>query len=181
MSVHFPGTVIERQGRSSREFLFGMFTVTKGLMLSQVREITGLDATTIQNWINRGWVKNPVDKRYTQDHLAGILIIHMLRDVMKMESIAKLMTYLKSDQQPVVSEAQLYHYVCDILDIISYDVILSEEELVNMINQTLLDYKEPFLGAKAELVNVLHIILIYYAAAIVKHKGDIIFQQILTT
>lgn len=34
-----------------------LLTVTKGLTLAQVRELTGLETSTIQNWIKRGWVK----------------------------------------------------------------------------------------------------------------------------
>ena len=94
MKTYFPGTVIERNGQNAEEFLFGVCTVTKGLMLAQVREITGLETPAIQNWVNRGWVQKPVDKRYGVDHLARIIIINMLRDVMKLETIAALLTYI---------------------------------------------------------------------------------------
>lgn len=30
-----------------------------GLLLSQITEMTGLSASTIQNWVKRGWVENP--------------------------------------------------------------------------------------------------------------------------
>ena len=41
MKLYFPGTVIERNGQNAEAFLFGVFAITKGLMLAQVREITG--------------------------------------------------------------------------------------------------------------------------------------------
>lgn len=184
MAICFPGTVIERKDLTSREF-FGVFRVTKGLMLAQVREITGLDTTTIQNWINRGWVKNPVDKRYSENQLASILLIYMLRDVMKLDHIAKLFDYLKkkefgdSEEVLLISEAELYHYVCDMLDYIDYDIILTPKALEKAILMTLSTYVEPYEGAKGRLVNVLKIILVYYASAIVKHKADSIFTDIM--
>ena len=44
------------------------FVVTGGLMLSQVVEMTGLGSSTIQNWIKRGWIMSPVDKKYSERH-----------------------------------------------------------------------------------------------------------------
>ncbi len=184
MGICFPGTVIERQNLTSREF-FGVFRVTKGLMLAQVREITGLDTTTIQNWINRGWVKNPVDKRYSENQLASILLIHMLRDVMKLDHIAKLFDYLKrkefsqDEEVPLISEAELYHYVCGMLDSIDYDIILTPKVLEKAILMTLSTYVETYEGAKKRLANVLKIILVYYASAIVKRQADTIFADIM--
>ncbi|WP_051650570.1 DUF1836 domain-containing protein [Lachnoclostridium phytofermentans] len=184
MGISFPGTVIERHNLTSREF-FGVFRVTKGLMLAQVREITGLDTTTIQNWINRGWVKNPIDKRYSENQLASILLIHMLRDVMKLDHIAKLFNYLKkkefgdSEETLLISEAELYHCVCDMLDNIDYDIILTPKELEKEIFKKLSTYVEPYEGAKKRLVNVLKIILVYYASAIVKREADLIFADIM--
>lgn len=184
MGICFPGTVIERGNLTSREF-FGVFRVTKGLMLAQVREITGLDTTTIQNWINRGWVKNPIDKRYSENQLASILLIHMLRDVMKLDHIAKLLDYLKEkgaleeSREQIISEAELYHIICTLLDVIDYEVIFTPKELDKAIAVAIGTYQEVFEGAKEHLKNVLKIILVYYASAIVKHHADKIFSEVV--
>ena len=78
----FPGTVLPAQEGSIR-FGFAnfapLFLATKGLTLSQVCEIAGVEPTTVQNWIKRGWVAHPDQKRYHEPHLARILIINMLR------------------------------------------------------------------------------------------------------
>lgn len=178
MSICYPGTVVERNNKSAREFLFGIFSLTKGLMLAQVREITNLDTTTIQNWVNRGWIKNPIDKRYTENQFAGIIIINMLRDVMKIENISKLMTYLNEDGCEAVSEAQLYYYVCDILDVVDYDIILTPNELRKVIKKFMSDYVEKRQGSREKLENVLELVLIYYATAIVKKEADRQFNRI---
>lgn len=182
MKVYFPGTVVERNDKTAKEFLFGIFSATKGLMLAQVREITGLDTSAIQNWINRGFVAKPLDKRYSADHLASIIIINMLRDVMKIENIFTLMSYLNgsvdTDADNIISESELYNYICDILDIVNYDVILTDVELENVIINAIKDYEEPFPGGKQKLVNGLKIILVYYASAIVKNEADKIYNKV---
>lgn len=181
MITYFPGTVVERHNKTSKEFLFGVFSSTKGLILAQVREITGLDTPAIQNWINRGWVQKPVEKRYSINHLARILIINMLRDVMKLEDIAALTTYINGNTEDItddiITESRLYNYVCDILDHVDYDVILTETELRKVITDTICDYEEPQIGARDKLINGLEIILVYYAAAIVKVRADKIYNK----
>ena len=60
-----------------------LLTVTKGLTLAQVRELTGLETSTIQNWIKRGWVKNPEEKRYGEEQTMRIILINMMSNIMK--------------------------------------------------------------------------------------------------
>ena len=177
MSICFPGTIIEREQKTSRDFFSQMFCYTKGLMLAQVREITGLDTTTIQNWVNRGWVENPVDKRYSENHLAGIIIIYMLRDVMKMENILKLLDSLKDNGKMIIGKDELYHYICEVLDRISFDEILDMGKLNLVMNEVLVSNQRKWKGDFTRLKNVLHIILVYYASAIIKHKADQYFIQ----
>jgi DNA-binding transcriptional MerR regulator len=179
--IFFPGTVIERTDKNPNEFLFSIFSVTKGLMLAQVKEITGLDTSAIQNWVNRGWVQKPINKRYTIDHLARILIINMLRDVMKFENIAQLLIYINGETEDlednIISESRLYCYVCEILDKADFETILSEGELRKVITKTISDYTEPFEGARNRLIISLEIILLYYACAIVKYHANKIFDE----
>ncbi len=183
MKSYFPGTVIERGNQDARSFLFSVFAVTKGLMLAQVREITGLDTPVIQNWINRGWVARPVEKRYSMEHLARILIINMLRDVMKLDHISALLTFINGQMEDtsdsIVSEADLYCYLCSILDQVSFEEVLSEREFNSIIERETVDYQEPWTGAKQRLVDGIRVILIYYAASIIKRKADGLYQQVL--
>ena len=183
MKSYFPGTVIERNGQDAREFLFSIFSVTKGLMLAQVREITGLDTSAIQNWINRGWVARPVEKRYSMEHLARIMIINMLRDVMKLDHISVLLSFIngKADDTSdnIVNEADLYCYLCSILDKVSFEEVLSEEEFFSLVEKEISDYQEPWPGAKRQLMDGIHVILIYYAASIIKKRADGLYRQVL--
>lgn len=183
MKSYFPGTIVERGEQDARSFLFSIFAVTKGLMLAQVREITGLDTPVIQNWINRGWVARPVEKRYSMEHLARIMIINMLRDVMKLDHISVLLTFINGQTEDtsdsIVCEADLYCYLCSVLDKVSFEEVLSEREFVSIIERETADYQEPWPGAKQRLVDGMRVILIYYAASIVKKKADGLYSRVL--
>ena len=50
-----------------------LIRATDGLTLSQVCTLSGLEPSTIQNWIKRGYVPHPVGKKYRERHLARIL------------------------------------------------------------------------------------------------------------
>lgn len=181
-AVYFPGTAVERQGKSAQEFFEGLFFATKGLMLSQVREITELETPVIQNWVNRGWVQKPVEKRYQANHLARILLINMLRDVTKLDTIVQLLSYLNGSvdcrEDDSISESRLYVYFCDILDAAGYDAIFSGE-LDRLIEARVADYREPFPGGREKVVNALKLLLTYYAASQIKLKADKLYRQVI--
>lgn len=176
METTFPGSVVVRHGKTAGEFFDGMFFATKGLMLLQVREITGLDTPVIQNWVNRGWIPKPVEKRYSANHLARIMLINMLRPVAKLEHIAHILAFINGDTEnladDIIPEAKLYIYVCDILDQVDFETVLTEPKLVGIIEKRIGDYQEPFDGAREKLIHGIKLILIYYAAAVVKVRAD---------
>lgn len=176
MDKFFPGTVIPQCGKRASEFLSGLFFATKGIMLSQMREITGLDTPVIQNWINRGWLPRPVDKRYSIDHLSRTMLINMLRNVMQLENIAALLVYINGvagdTTDDAVPESALYCYVCNIIDNTSYEILLDDEKLGDVIEKAVEGYSEPFEGGYEKLTNGLKIIVSYYAAATLKNHGD---------
>ena len=176
MDVTFPGSVVRRQGKSAGDFLAGLFFATKGLMLLQVREITGLDTPVIQNWVNRGWVQRPVEKRYSANHLARIMLINFLRPVAKLEHIARIMSFINGDvddrADDIIPEAKLYIYICNILDRVDFETVLTDAALAPVIEEEIGDYEEPFEGAREKLIAGIKLILLYYAAAVLKVRAD---------
>ena len=68
--------------------------LTGGFTLSQLAEISGLEATTIQNWVKRGWIEPPKDRRYGETSIARVLIINMLKGAMQLSNIVSLMSYI---------------------------------------------------------------------------------------
>jgi DNA-binding transcriptional MerR regulator len=148
-------------------------------MLSQIREITGVDGSTLQNWVKRGWVANTINKKYSKDHLARILIINMLRGSMMLERIDFLLRYIngnvnKSDDD-IISESQLYGYICDIIGKLMDS---DEGELLECIRKCTRGYTENIAGARQRLEKALEIIVTAYYASSISAYSNILFSKL---
>lgn len=176
-SENIPGTVfnIEKMdGATGLDFLNKVFYITNGIMLAQIREITGLDGTTLQNWVKRGWVSNPHKKTYDKDQVARILIICMMRDTMQLSRIAFLLKYINgtAPEDKIVDESVLYDYICRVLTQVFDEKSSGLNGLDGMIDEVTKDYVEPVGGAMRRLKNGIKIIVTTYYAAIIKSIAD---------
>ena len=93
MNWTIPGTVLQGQ-RENADRIDGLFQsmfLAGGLTLSQVANVSGLEPYTIQNWVKRGFLPPPRNKRYDMEQLCRILNINILRGPMPLEQIVKLM------------------------------------------------------------------------------------------
>lgn len=100
-----PGTTLEMDRESSAEDFIQTLFAANGLVLSQVLELTGLSAHTVQNWVKRGFVNPPVAKKYSRDQFCAIVIINMLHPVIQIEHIRRMMDYvggLRSDAPSLI-------------------------------------------------------------------------------
>jgi len=174
-----PGTILDREkmgGVCGMEFLDKIFYITDGIMLAQIREIAGLDGSTLQNWLKRGWVVNPKNKMYTKDQLARILIINMMRDTMQLCDISFLLTYVNGDpdcrEDDIIPESRLYDYICRLLDMITGERNLTHDTLMEQIRACTADYEEKIGGARRRLNSALEIIIMSYYANIIKRHAD---------
>ncbi len=174
-----PGTILSRKSMgdvTGLEFLNKIFFISDGIMLSQIREISGIDGTTLQNWTKRGWVENSKSKKYNIDQLAHILIINMLRDCMRLDRIAFLVSYIngrvydRSDD--IIRDSLLYDYICRILDRLMTEQSEDAGTLRHCIAEITSDYEEKIAGARRRLNNALEIIIIAYYATIIKRRSD---------
>lgn len=174
-----PGTKLfraELNGVIGMEFLHKMFFISSGVMLSQIREVSGIDGSTLQNWTKRGWVANSKSKKYDINQVAHILIINMLRSCMQLDKIAFLIEYIngkvddKSDD--IIEESVLYDYICRILDVLMTYEVCSLGSIREVIEKTTKDYDEKIYGAKDRLTNALEIIVVAYYAALIKRYSD---------
>ncbi len=180
-----PGTKLSRaemDGVTGLEFLSKIFYISDGVMLTQIRDISGIDGSTLQNWTKRGWVENSKLKRYNINQVAHILIINMLRSCMQLDRIAFLIQYIngkvndKSDD--IIPDAELYDYICKILDKLMTYEICSLGSIKEAIDEVISDYSEVVRGAKERLVNALEIIIVAYYATLVKKHSDEKFEEI---
>lgn len=136
-----PGTNIE-YGQSDDAFsvLRPMIEITGGLSLGQICRITGLQSSTIQNWVKRGYVPHPDQKKYYERHLSRILLISALRECMNIEEIGELMMLINGDtddeSDDIISETKLYDYFCKAVKNLN-ELSLEGENIENSIAEIL--------------------------------------------
>lgn len=174
---NIPGTVFEREkmgGVTGLKFLNKVFYITDGIMLAQIREITGIDGSTLQNWLKRGWVESPTKKAYNKEQLARILIINMLRDTMQLSQIIGLMTYVNGTEpeDEIIEESLLYDYICRVLAAISDPNSDGVHGIDEAIEAVLADYPECGSGTKRRIAKVITIAVISYYSAMLKSRAD---------
>ena len=174
-----PGTILKRKTMGNvtgLEFLNKIFYITDGIMLSEIREISGIDGTTLQNWTKRGWVANSKLKRYNKDQVAHILIINMLRSCMQLDRIAFLIRYINGSvtdrSDDIIRDSELYDYVCRIIDRLMDGGSCNPEGLRLLISEQTKDYEEKITGARTRLEKALEIIVFAYYASLLKQHSD---------
>lgn len=177
--TNIPGTVLEREkmgGVTGGAFLSKIFFVTDGIMLGQIRDITGVDGTTLQNWVKRGWLMRPQNKLYGKDQVARILIINMMRDTMQLSKITFLLQYingrLDDTSDDIITDSDLYDYICRLLDVLVEGETGSMDKLPRLICSVTDTYVERCAGARERLNRALEIILLSCWASLVKGQAD---------
>lgn len=183
-----PGTILRRKDMgdvTGMEFLKKIFFISSGVMLSQIREISGIDGSTLQNWTKRGWVANSKLKRYNIDQVAHILIINMLRDCMQLDRITFVIRYINGNVEDkaddIISDSLLYEYICRILDrLLDDEATYDISSLRSCISEVTADYEEPVSGARKRLDQALEIIIAAYYAALIKRYSDRMVEELIT-
>ncbi len=181
----FPGTVIQRnhmRGIDGEEFLDKIFFISDGIMLSQIKDISGIDGTTLQNWVKRGWIGNTVNKKYSKNQLARILIVNMLRGSLHLETIDALLKYVNGtincEEDDIIPEATLYGFICRIADQASEKGAMTPSELEATVKSVVASYPEKIPGARVRLEKAMCIILTAYYAALVRDTANDLLKDI---
>ncbi len=190
---NIPGSAVKKAGMAGvtgEEFLDKIYFLTDGIMRQQIKEISGVDGTTLQNWVKRGWIGNTVNKRYSKNQLARILIINMLRPTMQLERIDFLLRYINGtindERDDIIPESRLYGYICRIADRLS-DLTVGEgsgaalpgeASLEACIQNELAEYVGPVPGAKERLEKALAVILTAYGASLVSGRAMRLFTAL---
>ncbi len=153
-----------------------------GLLLSQVVEMTGLSPSTIQNWVKRGWVSNPINKKYGEIQVARILIINLLRSAMQLEKIARLLSYVngrvddRTDDS--LSDPRLYSLLCAAIFQWQDGGDISREALVALIDRHMQGYERTVADAEERLLNALELMLLSVQASELMRQADMLYEEI---
>ena len=178
-----PGTVLkaEAEEASCVESLFAPMFLAGGMVLSQVSSITGLEPYIIQNWVKRGFLSPPQNKRYTLRQLCRILNINMLKGVLPMERVCAMLGYingqLDDDSDDTIDDSRLYFMFVRLAA--HAKQIDQNQAWQEAIDRVLQDYDEPTPGARDRIAQVLRIMLIAYIAARMKEQAEELLTEIM--
>ncbi len=179
-----PGTKLKKSdmdGLTGMEFLKKVFFISDGVMLTQIRDISGIDSSTLQNWTKRGWVVNSKLKKYNMDQVAHILIINMLRSCMQLDKIAFLIQYINGkvgdSSDDIISDSLLYDYICRILENMMH-ASCSLSSVHEAVEAMTVDYTEPIAGARDRLNKALEVIVVTYYAALIKQHATGLLEKL---
>ncbi|MBU5462885.1 DUF1836 domain-containing protein [Lachnoclostridium sp. MSJ-17] len=179
MQTFIPGTTLPYEGDE------GMFSkirplirATDGLTLSQVCAITGLEGSSIQNWVKRGFVSRPEQKKYRERQLARILLISSLRDCMPLDRIGALMGMVNGDandtDDDIISEEQMYDYLCAV---IGRTENLPPDGIGQIVAEITSDYTPLRENAASVLRQALTVMALAYIAGGYKREADSLFDS----
>ena len=176
MNWTIPGTtLIDRRDNADQvEAMFHSMFLAGGMVLSQVSAITGLEAYAIQNWVKRGFLAAPKNKRYDLEQVCRIITINMLKGALPLEKICSLMQYingdLADDSDDIIDDAVLYFMFVKLAARArhiggdqSWDVALEESTA---------SYHEPFAGAQDRVIRVLRVMLTAWICSRFKAQVD---------
>ena len=166
---YIPGTTLEglRSNADRTDGLFQSLFLAGGLTLSQVASITGLEPYTIQNWVKRGFLSPPRNKRYDMEQVCRIIIINMLKGALPLEQICSLISYingsLTDESDDTIDDAALYFKFVSLAARARH--IGGSKEWGEAIDEVMSDYEEPIPGVKMRIVKVLRIMLTAWIAS----------------
>lgn len=182
MNWTIPGTTLEGQ-RSNADRTAGLFQslfLAGGLTLSQVASISGLENYTIQNWVKRGFLTPPVNKRYDMEQVCRILNINLLKATLPIEQVTNLLSYLNGDladeSDDLVDDTKLYFYFVRLAARARY--IGGDQTWDDALAEVTADYAEPVPGARQKLERVLKIMLTAWVSGRIKAEAENMIAQL---
>ena len=164
-----PGTVLtaKREEANRIEENFRAMFLAGNIVLSQVVGITGMEPHTVQNWVKRGFLTKPEGKHYTLRQLCRILNINMFKNVMPLEQVCKLLSYvngyLDDESDDMIDDSVLYFLFVRLAS--HYSVMHNPQGRDDYVKEVLRDYVEPVPGARERVEKVLRIMLTAWAAS----------------
>ncbi len=186
MNKIVPGTTLKFT-EQARESAFSLITpvleAAGGLTLSQLSGITGLEGSTIQNWVKRGWVPATKGKKYYDRQILRILLINMLRSAMKLDEIVKLMAYVNGDVEDtsddIIEEQALYDTLCRIIFTAQDEGAFTPETIRPIIDTELERSAESVRSGEEKLKKAMYIMVMAYRSAYIKQLMETELNEIL--
>ena len=182
MNWTIPGTtLIERRDSADQvDSMFHSMFLAGGMVLSQVSSITGLEAYAIQNWVKRGFLAPPKNKKYDLEQVCRIITITMLKGALPLEKICSLMQYVNGDltdeSDDIIDDALLYFMFVKLAARARH--IGGNQNWEEAIENAMSTYAEPVPGAKARVEKVLRVMLMAYISSRFKAQVDAMVDEL---
>ena len=182
MNWTLPGTTLNDQRANAEhvEEIFRSMFLAGGMVLSQVSSITGLEPYTIQNWVKRGFLAPPKNKRYDQEQVCRIITINMLKGALSLEKICSMMQYINGDlvdeSDDLIDDAELYFMFVKLAARARH--IGGSDNWEVAIENAMGAYAEPVPGAKARVEKVLRAMLMAYISCRFKAQVDAMVDEL---
>ena len=176
MEWRIPGTTLTGQREEADRIgeQFQALFLAGGLTLSQVSSITGLEPYTVQNWVKRGLLPSPVNKRYDLEQLCRLVNLNILRGTVALDQIIKLMGYLNGnladESDDLVDDTLLFFLFVRLAARARY--IGGSQTWDDALIQVTEDYNEPIPGARQKLIKVLKVMLTVWLANRLKAEAE---------
>ena len=176
MNWTIPGTTLvePRASADQTEGMFHSMFLAGGMVLSQVSSITGLESYTIQNWVKRGFLAPPKNKRYDLEQVCRIITINMLKGALSLEKICSLMQYINGDltdeSDDIIDDAVLYFMFVKLAARARH--IGGNQAWDDALLEATASYTEPYPGARDRVIQVLRVMLMAYISSRFKAQVD---------
>ena len=181
MEWFIPGTVLKADRAANVEQQFSAMFLGGGIVLSQVTGITGLEAYMVQNWVKRGFLSPPERKHYSLKQLCRIININMLKNVLPMERIVGLLSYINGDLEDesddIIDDSRLYFMFVRLAA--QAPAMNTPKGRDECIAKELASYREPVPGAKERVAKVLAIMLTAWASAQLRQTVEQMLQELV--
>jgi DNA-binding transcriptional MerR regulator len=144
------------------------------MVLSQVSNVTGLEPYTIQNWVKRGFLAPPRNKRYDLEQVCRIITINMLKGILSLERICSLMQYINGDltdeSDDIIDDTVLYFMFVKLAARARH--IGGNQDWETALQEATVNYQEPYPGARDRVIQVLRTMLTAWIACRFKEQVD---------
>lgn len=182
MEWMIPGTVltVAKEEAENVEAVFNSMFLAGGMVLSQVSSVTGLEPYTVQNWVKRGFLAKPQQKRYTLRQLCRIININMLKSALPMEQICGLLGYingqLDDESDDLIDDSTLYFMFVRLAAL--SDGVHSAQQRDDLIEKSMQTYQEPVPGAELRVQKVLKIMWTAWVSSQLQQKAEKMLQDL---
>ena len=176
MNWTIPGTTLtdQRSNADHVEDMFRSMFLAGGMVLSQVSNVTGLEPYTIQNWVKRGFLAPPRNKRYDLEQVCRIITINMLKGILSLERICSLMQYINGDltdeSDDIIDDTVLYFMFVKLAARARH--IGGNQDWETALQEATANYQEPYPGARDRVIQVLRTMLTAWIACRFKEQVD---------